>query len=214
VSATRERAHQGAFTLLELLVSMAIFGIIGALAMGGLNAVMRQETVAREQLKRLHDVQRAVRVITSDFAQLNPRIVRDPLGTSEPPLLAPCDITRLVCLSHDGWRNPFNQFNRGTLQRTQYRIEDDKLIREHFRVMDRTLTNEPRAEVLLDRVESLELSFPPATTGGNEDWTTQWPVLKQSGAAGAAEAGLPRAVRIKLRLKDWGEIDRIVEVVR
>ncbi|MDH5275423.1 MAG: prepilin-type N-terminal cleavage/methylation domain-containing protein, partial [Gammaproteobacteria bacterium] len=40
---------QSGFTLLELLVAMGIFAIIGAMALGGLNAIVGQETLARTQ---------------------------------------------------------------------------------------------------------------------------------------------------------------------
>ncbi len=206
------RVH-GGFTLLELLVAMAIFGIIGALAMGGLNAVMRQEAVAREQLKRLHEVQRAVRLLTADFAQLNPRRVRDALGSCEAALVAPCDVTHPVCLTHDGWANPFARFPRGTLQRAQYRLEDGKLYREYWRVMDRTLMNEPRSELLLDRVQLFEVSFPPDPPQPGESWIRQWPPHSQ-GKNSCEDDQLPQAVRIRLRLADWGEIERLVEVVQ
>jgi len=207
------RQLTGGFTLLELLVAMAIFGIIGALAMGGLNAVMRQEAIARQQLERLHEVQRAVRILASDFAQINPRRVRDALGSCEAALVAPCDVTHPVCLSHDGWPNPFARFVRGTLQRTQYRLENDKLLREYWRVMDRTLMNEPRAEVLLDQVESFEISFAPKVLQPGEPWARQWPPPGQ-GRGSCESAELPKAVRIHLKLRDWGEIERVVEVVQ
>jgi general secretion pathway protein J len=195
------------FTLLELLVAMAIFAIIGALAMGGLNSVLSQQEVARAQLERLHRVQRAVRILTSDFSQLNPRHVLDPLGSSEAPILAPCGVDALVCFTHDGWRNPFAQFARGTLQRTQYRLEDDKLIRIYWSVLDRTLINEPREEVLLDGVDSFELTWLDRAGDGN--WQTEWPPL-QAGPGGAPAL---EAVRIALVLSDWGEIVRIAEVI-
>lgn len=202
------------FTLLELLVALAIFGIVSALALGGLNAVVRQEAIATGQLQRLHQVQRAVRIMASDFAQLNPRRVRDALGSCEVPLLAPCDISYPVCLSHDGWANPFARFPRGTLQRTQYRLEDGRLLREYWRVMDRTLVNEPRSEVLLDQVEAFELGFAPRVPQPNQPWVSQWPPLQQQGNEGCESVELPRAVHIHLRLGDWGDIDRLVEVVQ
>lgn len=208
-----DAAATAGFTLLELLVALAIFGIVSALAMGGLNAVMRQDAIATAQLQRLHQLQRAVRIMTSDFAQLNPRRVRDALGSCEAPLLAPCDAIYPVCLSHDGWANPFARFPRGTLQRTQYRLEDGRLLREHWRVMDRTLANESRGEVLLDQVESFEIGFAPRAPQPNEPWVAQWPPPEQ-GSEGCESAELPRAVRIHLRLRDWGDIDRLVEVVQ
>ena len=92
----------GGFTLLELLVAMAIFAIVGALAMGGLNAVLGQRELAAKHLQRLHQVQRAIRVMTNDFAQLNPRCVRDLLGggaATKMPLESDCDVAVLVCLT-------------------------------------------------------------------------------------------------------------------
>lgn len=196
------------FTLLELLVAMAIFAIMGALAMGGLNTVLGQRESAARQLERLHQVQRAVRILATDFGQLAPRIARDALGTGEGPLVAPCGVEFTACLSRDGWRNPFARFARGTLQRVQYRVEDGRLLREYWTVMDRTLVNEPRREVLVDGVERFEITY--VDRSGSGEWLAQWPPLQQP----LAGAGLPLAVRLTLDLDDWGEIQRIVEVVQ
>lgn len=193
------------FTLLELLVAMAIFAIVGAMAMGGLNAVLGQQDVARRQLQRLQQVQRAVRIMTADFSQINPRIVRDQLGSDiDPPLLAECHAEGLVCLSRDGWRNPFWRQPRGTLQRVRYRVEDDKVIREYWNAMDVTLSNEPRSEVLLDEVESFGVEY----LDGKGEIQTTWP----PGQLPAGDTSLPRGVSIIIELRDWGEIVRTVEV--
>lgn len=199
-------ARIGGFTLLELLVAMAIFALLGAIAMGGLNAVLGQHQIARDHLQRLQQVQRAVRIMTADFSQLNPRVARDQLGlASELPLLAECRTEALVCFSRDGWRNPFWLQPRGTLQRVRYRVEDDRIIREYWSVMDVTLSNEPRGEVLLDGVEAFAVEF----LDGRGEPQTSWPPGQQ---AGLAEAGLPVAVSIVIRLRDWGEIVRTMEV--
>jgi general secretion pathway protein J len=208
---TRSRRDFSGFTLLELLVAMAIFAIVGALAMGGLNAVVNQRELAVKELERLHQVQRAIRVMTDDFAQLNPRKVRDVLGEGEaslPALETQCEVSVMVCLSRAGWHNPFNFRPRGELQRVQYRFEDGKLIREYWPVMDRSLVTESRSETLLDDVQSIEVSY--LDPGTSSDWSTQWPPM-QNGQQGSADS-LPKAVRISLRLKDWGEISREVEV--
>lgn len=204
--ALRRPARNGGFTLLELLVAMAILALLGAIAMGGLNAVLGQQEIARSQLQRLQQVQRAVRIMTADFSQLNPRVARDQLGlASELPLLAECRTEALVCFSRDGWRNPFWWQPRGTLQRVRYRVEDDRIIREYWPVMDPTLSNEPRGEVLLDRVEAFAVEF----LDRQGEPQTSWPPRQQPGFA---ETGLPLAVSIVIRLRDWGEIVRTVEV--
>jgi general secretion pathway protein J len=199
----------GGFTLLELLVAMAIFAIIGALALGGLNALLSQQEIARRQLERLHQVQRAVRVMANDFSQVHPRFVRDELGDLELPLRSPCGVESVACFSRDGWSNPFFRLSRGTLQRVRYRIEDRQVIREYWPVMDRTLVNEPRREVLLRDVDAFELRF--VERAGNGEWLEQWPAAQQENSLAA---GLPAGVRIALTLADWGEIVRTVELLQ
>jgi general secretion pathway protein J len=193
------------FTLVELLVAMTIFAVISVLALGGLNTVARQQELAREDMESLNQLQRAVRDLVWDFSQLQPRYVRDQLGQGlEPPLLADGRLDYLVRLTRGGWRNPAG-FTRGTLQRVQYRIEDDVLIREYWPVLDHPLGMEPRSVELLDGVIDLRIFY----LDGNDQWQEQWPPLS---AINAQVAPRPRAVRLEFELEGWGEIQRLVEL--
>ena len=197
------RHKNNGFTLIELLVAMAIFAVISALALGGLNAVVTQQTIAREQIIALGKLQRAIRFMTDDFAQLNPRYVRDVLGqASEPPLVTDSLRENIVRLSRSGWRNPV-PVARGTLQRVQYRLEDEKLFRDYWLVMDYPLGMEPRSTELLDNVNEVEIEYLDQAS----DWHTLWPPLNQGPSP---DFVYPRAVRITLDLADWGEIVRVV----
>jgi general secretion pathway protein J len=194
------------FTLIELLVAMAIFGVISALALGGLNAVVTQQSLAREKINALGKLQRAVRFLTDDFSQLNPRHVRDVLGqSSEPPLVTDTLRENVVRLSRSGWRNPV-PVARGTLQRVQYRLEDDVLIRDYWLVMDYPLGMEPRSTELLENVNEIEIEYLDQAS----DWHTLWPPLSQ---AASPDFVYPRAVRITLDLAEWGEIVRVVDLL-
>ena len=204
---TRRPFGEPGFTLIELIVAIAIFGLMAVMAMGGLNNVLTQQTQAKVQLERLHQLQRAVRLISADFSQANPRMVRDEIGAAtEPPFMAEGRSDALVRLTRDGWRNPFGMQPRGTLQRVQYRQEKDKLIREYWRVLDRTLTEPPRTDTVLTDVESVQIQM---LDNANE-WQEQWPpVQTKSGALGSAR---PRAVKLRLTLKQWGLVERLIEV--
>jgi general secretion pathway protein J len=196
----------GGFTLIELLVAMAIFGIISALALGGLNAIATQQVIAKNQIERLGQLQRTVRYLTEDFAQLNPRHVRDVLGqSSEPPLLADFSDGVIVRISRAGWRNPV-PVKRGTLQRVQYRFEDEVLYREYWPVMDYPLGMEPRQIELIDDINEITIEY----LGDESRWYVQWPPLSQLDASNFI---YPRAVRITLDLADYGEIVRIVDLL-
>lgn len=203
---------QRGFTLLELLVAMGIFAVIGAMALGGLNAIVGQTSQARVQAERLVSLQRAVRVLTNDIGAAAPRYVRDELGTSceEPPFVADGRLGVLLQLTRGGWPNPANLPHRGTLQRVQYRLDDGKLIREYWPVLDHVLGEEPRAEELLSGVKDVKLLFLDSEQGPGE-WAQEWPPLNQ---AATTLGNRPRAVQLKLELEDWGVIDRLIEVAR
>jgi len=193
------------FTLIELLVAMTIFAVISVLALGGLNTVARQQELAREDMEALNRLQRAVRDLVWDFSQLQPRYVRDELGRgTEPPLIADGRLDYLVRLTRGGWRNPAG-FPRGTLQRVQYRLEDNTLIREYWPVLDHPLGMEPRSTELLDGVIDLRVFY----LDENDQWQEQWPPLS---AINSEFAPRPRAVRFEFELEYWGEIERLVEL--
>jgi general secretion pathway protein J len=133
--------------------------------------------------------------------------VRDELGRDRNAALVNNPSAELeVRLSHDGWRNPAQQ-PRGSLQRVQYRLEDESLIREYWPVMDHMLGDEPRSLELLKNIRDFEITF----LQEDGDWTENWPPpVDQSEQYPVI---LPKAVRYKFNLEGFGEIERLVEVL-
>ena len=203
---TGRTSKVGAFTLIEVLVSLAIFAILAALAYGALGQTIDSAELLNERMDRLQAIQRTMRLLSEDFQQLYPRPIRDELGDDFGPALDTDFQSGFALeLTHGGWSNPI-VLPRSTLQRSAYRIEDDELIRYHWRVLDRTLANEPLSVTLLDGVESVLFRFLQA----NGEWTEQWPPGNRPGGLGARQR--PRAVEIILTLTDEGEISRLLEV--
>jgi general secretion pathway protein J len=194
------------FTLVEILVAMFIFAIVGTMAMGGYNELSRQRDIMEANASRTRAVQSAIQRMTQDFSMLEPRPVREPLGdTLEPALRSDRRGEQLVDLTHSGWSNPAG-VPRSTLQRVEYRLLDGKLRRDYWVVLDRTLNAEPQSTVLIDKVKSVSLRY----LDQNQGWHEQWPPLGASGPDLARM--MPIAVEITVELEDWGKIVRLVEV--
>ena len=197
---------QKAFTLIEVLVAFAIFGILAAFAYGALSQTLLSAEILGERMDRLQAIQKSVRYLSQDFLQLAPRPVRQELGDSfDPALRTDFSSEFALELTHGGWSNPV-ALPRGTLQRSAYRLEDDELVRYYWTVLDRTLSNEAIGVTILDGVESLLFRY----LLDSGDWIEQWPPPTLPGPLGLRQR--PRAVEIVLTLQDEGEIRRIIEI--
>lgn len=198
--------RRNGFTLIEVLVALALFGILSALAFMTVSQTLANSDMLNERMDRLQAIQRTIRFLSSDLMQAAPRPVRDELGQTQMNALRSDLLSGFALeVSHGGWTNPAG-LPRGTLQRSAYRIEDDQLLRLHWNVMDRTYGNEPLVTVLLEDVLGLNFRFLQV----GDEWTEQWPPLNSQGPA--LVTARPRAVEIVLTLPDEGEIRRVVEV--
>jgi len=187
------------FTLLEMLLAIAIVASLSALAATGFTQLVRAQTVGSEQGARLAQLQRLSIQLVRDLSQADARPVREGYhGSLEAALLG--GDAPLLGLTHAGWRNPVGA-PRGSLQRVEYLLEGRALQRRAWPVLDRAPDSAPVARTLIDRVQRAEVEFL-----GADGWTPSWP------PAGAAPEALPRAVRVRLELEDLGDIERLVEL--
>ena len=58
------------FTLIEVLVAMAVFAIMAALCYGSLNQTLLAAEILSERMDRLQALQRTIRMLTDDLQQL------------------------------------------------------------------------------------------------------------------------------------------------
>lgn len=194
------------FTLIEVLIALAVFGIMSAIAYTTLGLTFTNAEMISERMDRLQAIQRTMRYLTQDLTMASPRPVRDELGQNYlPALMVEPANDFVLAVTHGGWANPAG-LPRGTLQRSIYVLEEDRLMRVYFTVLDATYTNNPVSTEILDGVLGIEFNM---LQDDNQN-TNVWPPVNASGQA--AQTMRPRAVEIVLTLEDEGEIRRIVEV--
>ncbi|MFU8822394.1 MAG: type II secretion system minor pseudopilin GspJ, partial [Gammaproteobacteria bacterium] len=115
------------FTLLEVLIATAIFAVVGVMAYGGLQAVLTQQVIARENADRFREIQFAVQQLSRDLYQLQPRPVREEIGDgTRSAVLADSRQRYAVEFTRGGWSNPLGQ-PRAAVQRVAYQLDDDRL---------------------------------------------------------------------------------------
>ncbi len=188
------------FTLLELLVAMAVFAILAVMAYSGLNAVLENRKALQEQSERMRELQTAFLLIGRDFTQAAPRWVRDELGGNLEPLKGGEGFIPLVEFTHTGKRNPTG-VRRSHLERVAYQLDGDEFSRWRWQVLDRAQDSVPKKRLLLGGVRDVKLRF----FDSGSRWQGSWPPPQQN----AQEVGLPRAVEITLELEDWGRVTRL-----
>jgi general secretion pathway protein J len=195
------------FTLIEVLVAVAIVAIIGVIGLTGLTRVIDQQEVAEARAERWREIQLAMRIIVQDLSQAHPRVTRDETG-SAPVESFLADPTHQFALefSRGGWSNPTG-FPRGTVLRVAYDIEGDLLVRFYWPVADRTLSTPPGRNEVLSGVLDMQVTYIDALGNESPDWP---PLNNGQVTAGATER--PRAVRLMLDIEGLGEIWRLVEV--
>lgn len=189
------------FTLLEVLVAMSIFTIIGLGAHQMLTTVLETHERTQAINETFGNLTRAFSVMDRDLSQIANRPVRDEYGEPLPAVMVatgryPVEVTRA------GWTNPAS-LPRSTLQRVAYELTvDGELERHMWLVLDRAEDTEPVSQTLLHNVRDLRVSV--VTEDGER--SDVWPDLN-------AQSALPQAVEVVVDVADVGELRRVFAVV-
>ncbi len=197
---------QRGFTLIEVLIAMALFATLSALAYTGLQSVINSKDDTEFELQRLKQIQLSVMHLTKDLSQLSQRDATDALG-GRLYRLSTQESDYTVSFTRNGWRN-FAQQNRSTLQRVAYHLEENQLIRTYWMHIDRADEEIKVERAILDNVTDLTFRF----LDPDNQWQDDWP--DASTLSSGTSVSLPLAVEIRLTLGDWGEITRLVRVLQ
>ena len=185
------------FTLLELLVALAIFSLVAVMSYEGLKSVLNQQAATEVQADALAQLQKVYLLLQRDIEQVVPRPVRDEFG-DEQPALAGDDALQLT---RGGWSNPAGRL-RSSLQRVGYAYEDRQLVRYSWAVLDRAQDSEPQRQPLIGDIEEMTIRYLAA----NNEWEDRWPNPLAQADGAAPGTVLPKAVEITLDHERFGPL--------
>ena len=193
-------ASQRGFTLVELLVALAIFAVISVTAYRGLNSAL-------ETRDHLMADNRKWRELALFFAQMKEgmtsavnRPVRDSSDLLSPAFLGKPDVVgeddAQLIFTRMGL--PGQQGNLGDLQRFGYRLRDRNIELLVWPVLDQAPRTRPAISQALSHVASFALRY----LDQQGRWQARWPVAGQNDA-------LPRAVEVSIGLQTGEQAARI-----
>lgn len=192
-------SRQQGFTLLEVLVAIAVFAMLSLSAYQVMNGVQLSDQQSRDHNARLQEIQRAMVMMDNDFRQVVARKTRNQGEAPSDKLLLSGEYlldssSQGIMFTRTGWQNPQQMFPRGENVRVGYRIVEDTLERVWFRYPDTVVGSEPLIRQVLAKVTKLSFRF-----YSKQKWQEEW----------AQAAALPEGIMIQLTLEDFGEIERV-----
>lgn len=190
------------FTLLELLIAVAIFALLGLATYRMFDSVMQVDRGQRVQEQRLRELTRAMAAFERDVLQVLPRPVRDQLGDPIPALQGDSGSTTRLELTRNGWRNPLGQ-PRSTLQRVRWQLQGDEWQRAYWTVLDQAQDSQPQVQRALRGVTRFELRF----LDDEDRWLQTWPPANSDREAALIQ--LPKAVELVIEHRHYGELRRL-----
>jgi general secretion pathway protein J len=197
---------QRGFTLLEILIAMAIFTLIGFASTGLLSTVIDSNSLSGERVDKLQAMQRAMTIIERDIQQIIPRPVRLDGEKNDVVIQggigdeSDADSLRFV---RAGWLNPQFILPRSTLESVSYQLVEKRLERLSGNYLDNAIGFEPKERVLLDDVSDFRVEF---FVGDTKDGELNW----RDSYTGAV---LPQAIAVEIETDTFGIIRREFSLV-
>ena len=187
------------FTLVEMLVALAIFGLVSAAGVMVMRFTVDNQAVVRAHNDRIGAFQRTRAILKADLAQAAARSTRGQDGRSMRASFYGASSDRsgvLLRFARRGWDNPGAE-PRPSVQYVEYRVVEGRLERSARPELDGAALGTP--QMLIDPVQSVSVAFL---------WGGQW----IGTLPGGREDVLPQAVRLDVAIEGIGAVSQLFVV--
>ena len=198
-ASARGKPCHAAFTLIEMVIALAVMGLLGASLVTAATIAFRARDTAAQQVVAVREAMIAIDIIEQELAAALPPSESSPLsggfigsegGTSQ----SPAGTIEFYALGRDAGAEIDDPLAEGA-RWVQIGLSGDVLVRRVSRNLLATVQEEPAEEILLSGVSAFTLRF-----FDGADWLDDWD---------AANYGysLPLAVEITLELDAISPVD-------
>jgi general secretion pathway protein J len=192
------------FTLVELLVALAIFALLAAFAYRSLDAMLQGREALQKESRKWRDVALLVGRLERDLAATLDRTATGASGTKLAPVSSAIDLPADrdgLALTRSG--SPLQENALAAPQRVAWRIKDGRVERLAWAGVDAAPRDEPAPVALMSGVSALAFRF----LDPRGEWRPTW------GLPGSNER-VPAAVEVTLTLASGEKIVRLMDLAR
>lgn len=177
---------QRGFTLIEMMLALAIFSLLSLMGYQILQGVMRNGELTRQHVTRLEEMQRLFSLLDRDISHAMIPAQDETISSTQPAFVSNKP-EALLQLTRRNATLPGSPLPRSTLQAIRWRLADQQLIRET--VEDSVIT------ARFNGIEQITLRYWSAGR-----WRPQW----------NAAFSLPQAIEVTLKIADYGKLTRVI----
>ena len=187
------------FTLVELLVAMAVLAVLASISFRGLNSILEAEAHVRSETRRWNDVAVVIAHMGRDLSLAVPRPVRDGTGSVNAAMIigrVSEEIRSQLMVTRLG--DGDDAASQSDLRRIGYRLRAGTLEYLVWPATDSAPNAIPLVNPVLENVDDFQLR----ALVQDGSWTSVWPAGQQANA-------LPRAVEVQIVLAGGKHITRL-----
>ena len=203
--------RQAGFSLVEILVAVAVFATVSAMSVALLAQGLRAQKQTQRKIDQVATAQRISSLLRFDVGQLVPRSVRKQDGMTDPILFrgGSNDFSimpnqgegdEILVLTRTGWTNPGHIHPRSTLQRVRWLYDGKRLWREASAYPDEAPTTLRLRQLVGDDLLDVSFEF-----YNGKIWVPSYYAMVSDDEL----TEMPRAVRIRYRLAGIGDMEHI-----
>lgn len=225
-----KRRSQAGFTLLEMVIAIALSALVAAMAYESFDGASRNAERTREVLDSVNKLDKAWQLIGQDMRNIVP--LNAELPNTQVRFEAASQNTKgkdtfqvIMIFARRGWVNPLGRM-RSDLQQVNYRVAEGKLWRDYLPERNIPLENidferDSLHQLLLNDVLDVQVRFlsvaqikangKSVLEGGeySKSWEPMWPPV---GGASAGGSPMPVALEISIELEGVGRSVRLFEI--